>query len=208
MEMYAERKSYNELRIRLNVESEAVAVNALTWSGHRIDEFLVTDREAEACGFPTPTFGEGVAFPLPDEKHQDVTGVLQVLKKLSEGPRMLDYPWLDEFGEFANWLWRDTYDQQALAQDKEWTIVPCDEHFHLVSRTGPDDDDPEYFMSKLGFSIMSVLSLLEQEMADLVAQENGEPEEIEVSDEDLSVFAEFLETILSDPDDEDEGEAA
>ena len=201
LEMYAERKSYNELRVRLNVAVNTEIVGALTWSGHRIDEFLVTDDEAEACGFPTPSFGEGVAFPCPAEKEEDVTGVLQVLKKLSDGPRLLDYQWLPEFGEFANWLWRVTYDEHRLLEVKEWTIIPCDEHFHLVSRTGPEDEDPEFCMSKLGFSVMSVLSLLEQEMAEQVAQENDEV----VSEDDLEYTAvgEFIISLLGGYEDVD-----
>ena len=100
MSMYIERKNYQELRIRLSLELETESVDRLSWNGKRLDEFIVTDHEAEAIGVPTPSFGEGVTFEPELFVSLAYGGAVSSLMSLAEGPKAAGSEMPESFEEF------------------------------------------------------------------------------------------------------------
>ena len=202
LSMFAERKSYQEIRVRLNHAKGSDEANMLSWSGVRFDEFILTDHEAESLGVPTPTFGEGIVFEPTVRRGLDYTGAVSTLLGLTDGPKVMEHKFFSAFGEFAQWMLRGAFSNGILAETSEWSMYTCENHLHIACQYSNGDVDN--YSEKLGFKVYSQLSAEEKAGADEVAEMIVD--EI-VGDEDLSVFTQFIDTIMSDPDDDEKSQA-
>lgn len=198
LSMFAERKSYQEIRVRLNHAKGSDEANMLSWSGVRFDEFILTDQEAEKLSVPTPTFGEGVAFEPTVRRGLDFCGAVATLLGLSDGPKVMEHPFFSAFGEFAQWMLRQAFSNEILVESSIWSMYTCEDHLHIACQYSNGDVDN--YSEKLGFKVYSQLSDEEKAGADEVAEMIAE--EL-FGDEDMSVFAEFIESVMSDPDDDE-----
>ena len=198
LSMFAERKSVNEVRVRLNVVKGSDEADLVSWDGVRFDEFIVTDQEAERLGVPTPTFGAGVAFEPKFKSGIDYAGAVSTLGGLSDGPKVMAHPLFRGFSEFAQWVLRGAFSNEMLAEVQDWSMHTCGDHLHLTCMH--DNGDVDHFSEKIGFKVYDQLSDEEKAGADEVAETIVDDL---FTDEDMGVFADFLETVMGDPDDDE-----